>query len=111
MTLNACSPCHSYNTPTPSGLRLNALTISAFTSLAKTTRFSFAQSVEHGHRVYTVAMHEMKTLRGMLDTLAADATISIERTPARSVEVILEKFKEIVNLDAVSKVVDDNGET
>ena len=87
------------------------LAISAFTSLAKTPRFSFAQSVEHGHRVYTVEMHEMKTLQGMLDALSADASTGIERASARSVEVILEKLQEIVNPDAVTKVADENGET
>jgi hypothetical protein len=68
------------------------------------------ESVEHGHRVYTVEMYEIKTLRGMLDALASDENTSVARTPTRSVDVILDQLQKMVNPATVSKIVDENGE-
>jgi len=68
------------------------------------------ESIEHGHRVYTVEMHEIKTLRGMLDELAANASTGTKLAPTRSVASILVQLQGIVHPSTVSKVVDENGE-
>lgn len=62
------------------------------------------ETIEHGHRVYTLEAHGEKTLRGMLDTLNSETGIS--STPARSVDSIVASLDSKVNPDTVSKVTD-----
>ena len=60
------------------------------------------ESQEHGHRVYSVEVHELKTLQGMLDELAASANTStdVEQAPAWSVDSILGQFQGVVKSHA-----------
>lgn len=66
------------------------------------------ESVEHGHRIYTIEMHELTTLRSILDESTQQ---NVEQhTPFRSVNDIVDQLIEKVNPDFISKAVDENGE-
>ena len=58
------------------------------------------ESVEHGHRIYTLELQEIKTLRGTLDTLESNTE---KRTPARSVGQNLSSLEQNVNPEGGGK--------
>jgi hypothetical protein len=61
------------------------------------------ESVKNGHRVYSVELQELKTLRSRLDTSTNQG--DSQRTPVRSVDSIIAKLQGKINPDSVSKVM------
>ncbi|MDR2240017.1 MAG: hypothetical protein LBE33_06185 [Zoogloeaceae bacterium] len=64
------------------------------------------ETTEHGRRVYTVELHEIETLQGMLEALANQQAVGGGIPPTRSVEETIRQLSEKVNPDSVSKVID-----